>query len=503
MFEVKLKSTSLKKYLQTILGKQPNEPITDTDLKSVSTLKLDSAVLDDVSIEDLVFFDHLQFLSLSGINIGNKEVSILNRLKNVKTLSISNAKISLNQLQYLNENLQSLIFDNCEGIDLSNFNSSKALSNLTIVNCKNINLYNISDLESLEEVILPNNKTLTDRHIENVWNLPNLKRVNLDGSDNISISDAEHEGIIISHNSEYHPTESKDWNIYKNAPKLLHLNSLLNYTPEQLSTLSGANIQISASDTEFLKSEKGQNIIKALQKNNKFDLSLKTTADMSMEDMESLNTLCNFDSVHIYTGWPVTQNMGYSYQTYKAIKQEIVNMVKDIDPNLSDYEKYKAIREKVTKNIKYDYSALQANKDDKDYYASRSLENVLLNHTCVCAGYANAFKNLAAEVGLEAKYVEGKTNTGELHAWNQIRLQGDDGQYYWYNDDVTFDAVGDDKSKFSLIDDDEFSKTHICIPERTEGGSVYSCNVPASAVLRAEKNDKNYQASHDDDDDAR
>lgn len=495
MPNIELKNEKLKKHIQMILEKQPNEPITDEDLKNISSLKLDKKILGDLSIDDLALFKNLQSLSLSGINIGEKEILILNQIQSIQTLSISNAKINPTKIKYLNTNLQNLIFVNCDGVNVSDFCSNKSISNLTIVNCKNPNLQGISEFENLKEIHLPNNKDLTNSDLNDLWNVKNLTKVNLDG--NTQISKIEHDGISISHRSEYTPTESKDWHTNYSFGKTITLDSISKFSAEQLETLSGTNITIDSSNLELVKSKKGQEILATLSKHNKINLKLQTTADLDLKSMETLNNICNFNRVYIQTGWCQTQNKGYSYQTYKAIKQEITKMVADIDPKLSEEQKYIELRKKITQNIKYDYAVLHATQDQQDYYSSRNLENGLLHHTCVCAGYADIFKNVLAEVGIQSKYVEGKTNKGELHAWNQIRLKGDDGEYHWYNDDITFDATGNDKFKYSLLNDHEFSKTHKFIPERTEGYSVHACNAPAPSAVRATKNPRRTVSQND------
>jgi len=492
MFDIELKSNKLKNYITTILGKEQGQELTDEDLASISSLKLNKDVIQDLSLRDLTFFENLTSLSISGVNIGNSEINMISNLKKLQTLSISNAKIDLSENKYLNMNLENLIFVNCEGLDIEKFNENKGIVNLTIVNCKDANLNGVSNLTNLKEVNLAGNEEYTNKDIEDIWNIEKLEKVNLDGDKNIDID--KKDGVEVSHESEYTPTESRDWNIGRQRVSSLNLSDITKFTPEQLQDLEGLNITVRAGDVELLKSDRGQEIINALSGKNSFNLTLNTTADLNMEDMEALNGICNFDKVHVQTGWQETQDRGYSYETYKAIKQEVLNIIKDIAPNMPEQQKYIEIRKRLTENIKYDYAALQTTPRDKDYYSSRNLENGLLNHTCVCAGYADILKNVLAEVGIECKYVEGMTDKGELHAWNQVRLKGDDGQYHWYNDDVTWDATGKEDFKYSLLDDQEFSKTHKCIPGRTEGGYVHNCNAPAPAAVRAQRHARNNQS---------
>ncbi|MBR6968461.1 MAG: hypothetical protein IKH78_08005 [Ruminococcus sp.] len=76
-----------------------------------------------------------------------------------------------------------------------------------------------------------------------------------------------------------------------------------------------------------------------------------------------------------------------------------------------------------------------------------------------CEGYAKAFNMIAAELGLESVVITGTTNTGENHAWNQVRIGLE-----WYNIDVTWadtDIDGVERQMYFLVNDEDFSKTHI------------------------------------------
>ena len=488
MFDVELKSNKLKQYVLAILGKKPEEQLTDKDLKEISTLKLNKDVIKDLSMGDLIFFSNLKSLSMIGVNIGDHEIDMVNKLHNIKCLSISNSTIKLDQSKCLNINIEHLIFSNCTGLDIKQFNENKKITNLSVINCKDANLKGISELKNLKEANLGQNEDLTDEDIQELWSIDNLEKVNLDGDKNIS--DVKHERINISHETEYTPMERNEWNVETYNRRITTLGQIINFPSNSIETLEETEISVTAADLELLKSEKGQETISILSKHNKISLNLNTTADLSLEEIEKLNDICNFDKVHVNTGWTVTQDKGYNFETYKAIKTEMTKMTSDIDSNSSDVKRYMAFRKKVVDNIKYDYAALKATQNDKDYYASRNLENALLSHTCVCAGYSDLMKNGLSELGIEARYVEGMTDKGELHAWIQVKLRGDDGQYHWYNDDVTWDAVGQNKFNNCLIDDKEFSKKHKPILDRTEEGKVASCTAVAPAAVRAQRNGK-------------
>lgn len=471
-FEVSLKSKKFENYIRLILSKNKSEPITTKDLKQIKTLKLNKSIFDDIIIGDLSFFTNLESLSLSDLNLSSPDLEIINSLSGLRTLSITNSHIDFSKAEQINPSVENLIFANCTGINFEHFQKNTNVKNLTIINCSDINFGILNQFENLEELNLPNNKDLRERDLNNVWNLENLKRVNLDG--NTQIGKQSHGNIIISQNPSYLPGEKSDWNLEQNKPKKVELSKLTNFSKEQLESLSDLDILITKDDVDFLNTEYGKSLISSLQTKNKINISMNTTADLSMEQLELINQTCDIDRVYVGTGWQTTQERGYSMETYTAIKKEILNIISDIDPNLPDSEKYRIIHDKLSQNIQYDYSALEATSNDSDYYSSRNLENGLLNHTCVCAGYADILKNVLSEVGIESKYVEGKTHTGELHAWNQVRLLDENGKEHWYNVDLTWDSTGKG-NKYYLQDDATFSKTHKPILSRTENNSVFKC----------------------------
>lgn len=471
-YEVSLKSKKFENYIRLILKKDKNEPITTNDLKQIKTLKLNSSILNDIIVGDLSFFTNLESLSLSNLNLSSSDLTIINSLSKLRTLSISNSYIDFSNVEHINSNVQNLIFVNCTGINFEHFQKNTTVKNLTMINCKNTNFGTLNKFENLEELNLPNNEDLKEQDLTNVWELENLQIVNLDG--NTQIGEQSHENIIISQNKSYLPGERSDWNLEQNKPKKVALSKLTTFSKEQLEDLSNLDILITKDDINFLQSEYGKNLLLTLQNKNKISISMDTTADLTIEQLEIINETCHIDRVYVGTGWPVTQDRGYSIETYTAIKKEILNIISDIDPNLPDLEKYKIIHDKLSKTIQYDYSALQATSHDSDYYTSRNLENGLLNHTCVCAGYADILKNVLAELGIESKYVEGKTHTGELHAWNQVRLLDENGTEHWYNVDLTWDCT-DKNNNYFLQDDATFSKTHTPILSRTENSAVFSC----------------------------
>lgn len=132
---------------------------------------------------------------------------------------------------------------------------------------------------------------------------------------------------------------------------------------------------------------------------------------------------------------------------------ELENIVQSVVVNApdGDYQKALYIHDYITEichyNIGYDMQ-----------YGSTAY-GCLVEKQANCEGYAKAFSYLAGKMGLKCVLVTGKTNKGENHAWNQVRIDGD-----WYNLDVTWDDMdvsGGARKVYFLCDDEDFGKTHI------------------------------------------
>ena len=118
---------------------------------------------------------------------------------------------------------------------------------------------------------------------------------------------------------------------------------------------------------------------------------------------------------------------------------------------LGEAEKVRYINDYIVRKCRYV-------SGDENEYASTSY-GCLVRGQANCEGYAKSFVLLASELGLDSVVVTGKTDKGENHAWNQVKV--DD---IWYNIDVTWaddDKDGTVRLMYFLCDDREFSKTHI------------------------------------------
>lgn len=442
MAEVDLQSDELKKIVNKELNRKPDTKITDEDVKKIRILKLNQNVIDELlknKSGGLHFFENVEVLSISDADVNNTKV-----------------------LEFLTRGIKELILVNCAGVDIKKFSEFSNITKLTAINCKDANFKEINSFKDLSVVNLANNDWMHKADIEDLWKIDNLQEVNLDGTPQLEVE--EREGIVVSHEAEYRPGESQGWGeASRIGPESYTAKALEN--PKIINNLQGKYITI----------------------------SLKDTSEITLEQLENLKKQgVNIDRIYVNTGWKETQNRGYSLDTFLAIKERMKAITEEASKKengkflLSKQERYLQVRESIINSIKYDYAALSTTPRDKDYYASRNLENGLLEGTCVCAGYADIFKNALAEVGIESKYVEGKTKKGELHAWLQVNL-GENGVDKWYNDDITWDAVnraaGKNRYQYCLMTDEEFGKTHgEAIPERTEGPVMECKEQPPEAV---------------------
>lgn len=102
----------------------------------------------------------------------------------------------------------------------------------------------------------------------------------------------------------------------------------------------------------------------------------------------------------------------------RTLEGYIANYQSNIPVGGSDYDKIKAVFEQIVFETEYDLNS----SDNQNIYS------VFVNKRSVCQGYAKAVQLLLQRIGIQSCLVTGYVETGERHAWNLVRA---DGEYYY------------------------------------------------------------------------
>lgn len=119
-------------------------------------------------------------------------------------------------------------------------------------------------------------------------------------------------------------------------------------------------------------------------------------------------------------------------------------ILSEIPDNADDYHKLLYIHDRLINDCTYDVESEMGG----------TAYGCLVEKRARCEGYAKAFGMLAGRLGIRTIFLTGSNGSGQLHAWNQVELDGK-----WYNADVTWDDTDDKMSPryvYFLVDDEHF-----------------------------------------------
>ena len=162
-------------------------------------------------------------------------------------------------------------------------------------------------------------------------------------------------------------------------------------------------------------------------------------------------------------GYAFTGNYELTIDEARTRKTEIETaaemMLDNLPADADQYEKVKYVYETLIKTTEYELDA----PDNQNIYS------VLANHRSVCQGYAKTTQYLLNRLGMECTLVVGTVESGEKHAWNFVKIDGE----YYYLDTTWGDAsylmsekaeetgwVPEISYDYLNITSDEIEKTH-------------------------------------------
>jgi hypothetical protein len=132
------------------------------------------------------------------------------------------------------------------------------------------------------------------------------------------------------------------------------------------------------------------------------------------------------------------------------LEEKSDSILASLTSDMSDYEKLLYLHDYLVKNCVYKV-------DDEPF--SGTAYGCIVQGSARCEGYAKALDYLLKKTGIACDVVIGTTYTGENHAWNQVRIDGQ-----WYNCDVTWDDTDDQyngRHSYMMCNDLRFDKSHI------------------------------------------
>lgn len=157
-----------------------------------------------------------------------------------------------------------------------------------------------------------------------------------------------------------------------------------------------------------------------------------------------------------------TPNYTMSYDevvsTNQMIQQYADICIQGIPEAASEYDKVKYVYEYIISNTEYNVNAPD----------NQTLCSVFFNRESVCLGYAKAVQYLLQRMDMEVAVVTGSITTGESHAWNLVKVNG---QYYYVDatwgdasyltDSGNGEALTTINYDYLCITTDDLSHTHI------------------------------------------
>ena len=142
-----------------------------------------------------------------------------------------------------------------------------------------------------------------------------------------------------------------------------------------------------------------------------------------------------YDPAGIQKAWHSGDDTGLSNKNKLILDActEVIGAL--IDKNMSDYEKELTIHDWIIDWMAYDEETLSNSPNAKPDPDNDNPYGALYHKKAICSGYTSTFQLFMDLLGIECITIHGTyTLTGEEHAWNMVRIDGE-----WYCVDCTWD----------------------------------------------------------------
>ena len=186
-----------------------------------------------------------------------------------------------------------------------------------------------------------------------------------------------------------------------------------------------------------------------IDSNPKINLSIDNMSELTVEELLELKLKYNISKINIqsekrrigdnFNG--TMEKSEYDVDTYIKLRMAIDEIIKGIELDAPEIEKFTKIYERLAYKIEYDYEELKYNNSDgaegRRNKNAHNLIGALLENLSVCEGISRVLEQVSYCLGLEAPKVHGEPVDKEQkngHAWNRVKIDG-----IFYNTDLTFD----------------------------------------------------------------
>lgn len=442
--------------------------------KNRKKFELNTKLLDNFDAIMATKLDEIDELKITGLDTGSKLLNIVSLCANVKTLIIEgdpriNSDRVLSNI-FKPENLENLVLNN---VKIPTPDALKRYENLKMISLNDIRFCSIKEFlggipnPEKMEIIHISNTDMQNLSIGNLERFSNFKYLNLDHVQNCKLDDLE----FLRKNNHLLKIDILENKIP--VTQINHLlkckctkNVVLEVTDSEGKTISNCFLEIDgqnkpiltvlAQDLEAIS--KKANLFKLGMINLKFNclveqqpcikllkrlkkqvnVSVKDISCLSVEQAKKLKECLNINKIKVLENGKWIE---YDIDTYMENRSQVDEIIRSIETNLSEPEKFLQIYQALGTQVKISQNSNAKNEITSIKEASQILQNCL---ECV-----NIKSNIITGEELENE---------QKHAWNQVKLEGK-----WYHVDLGLDLenIKKGKTEYCLLGDKNFLQTHI------------------------------------------